>query len=360
MKLITFARSGQDMPEIGIVEEAGVLAVLSADLDPTFQSMLDLIDAGERGLDRARQALHDAERLAGDDVRLRAPLPEPRQMRDALCFERHLRQARANRHLFGQAPTRIDPDEIQVPKVWYDQPIYYKCNRFAISGPDDEILWPRGETRLDYELEFALVIGRGGRDIEAGDALSHVFGYMIFNDFSARDHQIAEMQGGLGPAKGKDFDTANAFGPWLVTADEIPDPQSLDMRAWVNGKQWSQGTTADMHHSMAEVVAHVSRNETLRPGEVIGSGTVGSGCGLELNGKRVQESTTKNMIFSIAYLVSYLSRFMTLVPGDLVCTGTPHGVGLGMKPPMFLKEGDKMHLGIDGLGEQRQNVVRAS
>ena len=135
---------------------------------------------------------------------------------------------------------------------------------------------------MDYELEFACVIGRVGTDISHEDALEHVFGYTVFNDASARDAQGKEMAGMLGPAKGKDFDTGNVLGPWIVSADELGDPHSLTMTARVNGEEWSRGTSADMRHRFDDIIAFISRSETLHPGEVIGSGTVGTGCGLEL------------------------------------------------------------------------------
>jgi 2,4-didehydro-3-deoxy-L-rhamnonate hydrolase len=188
------------------------------------------------------------------------------------------------------------------------EPIIFSKHLSCLSGPNDDVVLPKDSKKGDWEVELGFVIGTRAKNVSEADALKHVAGYCLVNDVSEREYQI-ERHGQW--IKGKSLDTFGPVGPWLVTADEIPDPQVLSI--------W-----------------------------------------LELNGKRVQDGTTKNMIFSIAFLVSYMSRFMTLVPGDLVCTGTPHGVGLGMKPPMFLKEGDKMHLGIDGLGEQRQTVVRAS
>ena len=134
---------------------------------------------------------------------------------------------------------------------------------------------------IDYELELACVIGAGGRDISREDAASHIFGFTIFNDASARDAQMAEMAGQVGPAKGKDFDTGNVFGPWIVTREELGDPYSLEMVARVNGEEWSRGSSASMHHRFEDLIAFVSRAETLHPGEILGSGTVGSGCGLE-------------------------------------------------------------------------------
>ncbi|MBW8636104.1 fumarylacetoacetate hydrolase family protein [Hoeflea sp. WL0058] len=282
MKLLTFERPGAEAPEIGAIAHDGRIAVLDRNLHPAFSDMLSLIEAGEEGLAAAGDAIDEAEKIFTSQVRLLAPVPCPPQMRDALTFEMHLRQARANRYLFGQAKTRISPDEVVIPQVWYDQPIYYKGNRFSVSGPEDEILWPFGETKLDYELELGIIIGKEGSDIAEEDAMDHVFGFLIFNDFSARDHQIAEMQGGLGPSKGKDFRTANAMGPWLVTRDEIGDGDNLTMVARINGEEWSRGNSSTMHHSFARIIAHVSRDETLYPGEFIGSGTVGGGCGLEL------------------------------------------------------------------------------
>lgn len=276
MKLVTFDHAGRH--GIGVLTDTGIAALDPA--EPAFRSMRALLDAN--AIDAARRAAPTAPVIALSAVRLLAPLPRPAQMRDSLSFEMHVRQARANRHLFGQGTERVPPEAIVVPQVWYDQPTYYKGNRFAVSGPDDEILWPKGETRLDYELEIACVIGVGGRDISEADAPRHVAGYMIFNDFSSRDHQMREMLGSLGPAKGKDWDTANALGPWLVTPDEADPADGLRMVARVNGEVWSEGRSDTMHHRFPGIIAHISRDETLHPGEIIGSGTVGNGCGLEL------------------------------------------------------------------------------
>jgi 2-keto-4-pentenoate hydratase/2-oxohepta-3-ene-1,7-dioic acid hydratase in catechol pathway len=209
-----------------------------------------------------------------DGVRLAAPLPEPPQIRDFLCFEEHLKNS------FAQA-AKLTGEEHEIPPVWYQQPIYYKANRFSVSGPEADVLWPSYSQVMDYELELACVIGRGGRDIAREDAAAHVFGFTIFNDASARDAQLIEMTGQLGPAKGKDFDTGNVFGPWIVTAEELGDPYALEMVARVNGEEWSRGNSASMHHRFEDLIAFVSNSETLHPGEILGSGTVGSGCGLE-------------------------------------------------------------------------------
>ena len=178
-------------------------------------------------------------------------------------------------------PDDVSRGAVEPPKVWYEQPIYYKANRFSVVGHEATVRWPAYSNLLDYELELACVIGRRGVDIERDDALAHVFGWTIFNDVSARDAQGTEMAGSLGPAKGKDFDTGNVFGPWVVTADEIGDPHDLTMVARVNGEEWSRGSSSTMHHRFEDIIAWVSRSETLHAGEILGSGTVGTGCGLE-------------------------------------------------------------------------------
>ena len=283
MKLVTFdlatgARHiGALLPgESRIVDfTAGTSAAWARD-------MLALIDGGEGALGEARKALAEARIVhALADVTLAAPLPEPRQMRDFLCFEKHLRQARTQRHLFGITGYPTDPAKVDVPRVWYEEPVYYKCNRFAVVGTGHDVVCPSYCKMLDYELEFGIVLGKRGKNIARDKAREYIFGYLIFNDFSARDQQMREMQSQLGPTKGKDFDTANVLGPWLVTADEVPDPYALTMTAKVNGVEWSRGSSGEMHHKFEDILAHVSRDETIYPGEFFGSGTVGSGCGLE-------------------------------------------------------------------------------
>ena len=284
MKLVSFFT--QDGAEhIGsVVDDGGsVVDFTAADASPVFRSMLDLIDAGPAGLERAREAeRRGAVRHGIEQVRLRAPLPEPRQMRDFLSFEKHLRQARANRHLLGIAGMPSDPAKVELPEVWYRQPIYYKCNRFSVVGTGTDGVWPRYSSVMDYELEFGCVIAKDGKNVSRAEAKPYIFGWCIFNDFSARDAQMAEMAGSLGPCKGKDFDTGNVLGPWLVTADEIADPYDLTMVARVNGEEWSRGSSRDMRFRFEDFIEHVSTDERIRAGEFFGSGTVGSGCGLEL------------------------------------------------------------------------------
>ena len=247
-----------------------------------FTDMLNLIDGGPAALDRARELVRSARQTTAlASVRLLAPIPVPRRLRDFLSFELHVRQSRANRHLFGIETEPRDPAKVQIPKVWYDRPIYYKSNCFSVVGHEADICWPSYSITVDYELEVAMVVGRRGKNLSVEDAPAHVFGYCIFNDFSARDVQYAEMPGSLGPSKGKDFDTGNALGPWIATADEV-DPQNLTMIARINGEEWSRGHSGSMHHPFARLLAYASLEETVYPGEVLGSGTVGGGCGNEL------------------------------------------------------------------------------
>ena len=184
------------------------------------------------------------------------------------------------------------------------EPIIFMKPNSALVGCNDPVVLPKGSVKGDWEVELGVVIGSVARYAAEADAIKHVAGYCVVNDVSEREYQ---MERGGTWDKGKGCDTFGPVGPWLVTTDEIEDPQELAMY-------------------------------------------------LDVNGKRCQSGSTKTMIFGVAELVSYVSRFMTLYPGDLISTGTPPGVGLGMKPPMFLKAGDEMHLGIAHLGEQRQRV----
>ncbi|WP_427915062.1 fumarylacetoacetate hydrolase family protein [Ramlibacter sp. MMS24-I3-19] len=185
------------------------------------------------------------------------------------------------------------------------EPIVFMKATSCIQGPNDDVMLPKGSVKTDWEVELGIVIGTTARYVSRKDALSYVAGYCVVNDVSEREYQLER---GSQWDKGKGCDTFGPIGPWLVTTDEIPNPQRLGM--------W-----------------------------------------LDVNGQRMQTGNTKTMIFGAAELVSYCSRFMTLLPGDVITTGTPPGVGLGMKPPRYLKKGEVMTLGIDGLGEQRQQVV---
>lgn len=258
-----------------------------------FESMQALIEAGDEGLKIACQ-IHES--LAAvkahcqplDSVSLASPLPIPMQIRDFSVFEQHLRQAAVgvtrlrNTRLGDDSPLPCAND-IPLPEAFLKQPVYYKANRFNVIGHEQDVIWPSHSQRLDYELELGIVLGRTGRDISEKEAREYIFGYTIFNDFSARDAQEFEMTAPFGPAKGKDFDTGNVIGPWIVTRDELPDPYKLRMTARVNGELWSEGSSCDMVHSFEKMIAHVSRDETLYAGEIFGSGTIGGGCGLEID-----------------------------------------------------------------------------
>jgi fumarylacetoacetate (FAA) hydrolase len=265
MKLVTystFARSHQP----GLLVDGSVYPI-------PFASMLELIAAGDKGLARARHAA-DGKGASLVDVQLHSPIDRPTTLRDAYAFEQHVKAANANR---GR----------DVPEEWYKFPVFYYTNPANIFGPDDEIPYPGYTNELDYELEIAAVIGKAGRDLSPTQAPAHIFGFTIFNDWSARDVQREEMKVRLGPAKGKDF--ASAFGPCLVTLDELQDHATerpgvfnLEMRARVNGTERSHGNFKDIHWSFGDILARVSQSVTLNPGDVIGSGTVGTGCLLEL------------------------------------------------------------------------------
>jgi 2-keto-4-pentenoate hydratase/2-oxohepta-3-ene-1,7-dioic acid hydratase in catechol pathway len=293
MKLASFRRG--DETRIGIVEDDArvfdlqAAAIRNGGAVPAFTDMLTLITCGERALDQAR----NLQRRADDpelsyplsDITLLAPVPRPVLMRDFSVFPTHIRQApvgmqKLAARMAGKPAPDIAPAP-DVPEIYRSQPIYYRGNHLSVVGHDATVRWPRYSQYMDYELEFGIFLGRGGADIPKNRAREHIFGFSIFNDFSARDAQMIEMRSMLGPAKGKDFDTGNAIGPWIVTADEIPDPYALRMEARVNGNVWSQGDSSAMLHSFEDMIAFASRDETLVPGEFFGSGTMGNGCGME-------------------------------------------------------------------------------
>ena len=282
MKLITYTRSGQEQSLVGALLEDLKTIV---DLSSAFPDMMSLVEGGQAALEQAA-AMVAAREITWplDRIRLKAPLPEPKQIRDCMCFEKHVWQAQSQfvRMKLGPLAGLVNRLKlIRIPKVWYQQPIYYKANRFSVVGPEQDIIWPSYSRLMDFECEMGVVIGRKGVNIRRNEAHEYIFGYTIFNDMSARDAQFKEMAGRLGPAKGKDFDTGNAMGPWLVTKDELTDPYNLIMISRVNGEEWGRGNSGDMHHKFEDIIAHVSLGETLYPGEFIGGGTVGDGCGLE-------------------------------------------------------------------------------
>jgi 2-keto-4-pentenoate hydratase/2-oxohepta-3-ene-1,7-dioic acid hydratase in catechol pathway len=300
MKLATYQT--KDGQRVGLVHSqdsrmldlAAAVQRLGSDNSP-FKSMLSLIDAGDAALDTARKAFDahgkdDTLSVGVSATEILAPVPEPRQMRDGMSFSTHILQApRGMMKLLARAKgdmaelKRLEAEPLpELPEIYRKQPIYYITNRFSVRGTNTTVKWPRYSQTMDYELEFGVITKNKGANIPAAKARDHIFGFTIFNDFSARDAQRIEMEGRLGPAKGKSFDGGNVLGPWIVTPDEIGDPYDLKMECRVNGKMRSQGVTKGMLFSFEEIIAHVTQDETLMPGEFIGSGTVGNGCGLEL------------------------------------------------------------------------------
>ena len=234
-----------------------------------YPDMLTVIAAGPETA--ARKASKDW--LSIDEVKFLSPL-QPTTLRDGYAFEQHVKTANKNR---GR----------EVPEEWYQFPVFYFTNPNAVFGHEDIIPYPQYTNAMDYELEVAAVIGKAGIDIKPEEAPAHIFGYTIFNDWSARDIQRKEMVVGLGPAKGKDF--ASSFGPVIVTHEALADKTAgrpgvydLSMTARVNGVEFSRGNFRDMHWSFGEIIARASECVMLHPGDVIGSGTVGTGCLLEL------------------------------------------------------------------------------
>jgi 2-keto-4-pentenoate hydratase/2-oxohepta-3-ene-1,7-dioic acid hydratase in catechol pathway len=259
-----------------------------------FASMLTLMASGPAALDVARTLLakNDGDETTDrplESVTLLSPVPVPTSIRDFVAFPGHITGApialRAlHNHLSGtaeQASTSTAAPEI--PPVYRRIPNYYKGNRFTVIGDAMNVTRPQGCEYLDYELEFGIFIGTPALDAPRAQARDHIFGYAIFNDFSARDFQVREMGGMTGPCKSKDFETGNAIGPWIITADEIADPYSLKMTSRVNGETWCANDSSGMLHSFEDMIAFVSRDERLHTGEFFGSGTVGGGTGMEIN-----------------------------------------------------------------------------
>ena len=290
MKLLTFKLQGKEY--LGALTNTGVFnlsAAASEEID--FSSMQHFIEAGQPALDRAYALLASGPAsIPSDQVDWLAPLPLPAQIRDCLGFEEHLKNAFESA-LKLSAMGADDPvnaeEELRasgrfaVPEVWYQQPLYYKANRFSVAQSGKDVVWPAYSEVMDFELEMACIIGKKGTDITKENAGEYIFGYTIYNDFSARDAQMVESLGMLGPAKGKDFDDSIILGPVIVTADELDDPYNLRMQARVNGETWCDSNSNTIHWKFSDMIAHISKSETLYPGEVIGSGTVGLGCGLE-------------------------------------------------------------------------------
>ncbi|PJI88405.1 fumarylacetoacetate hydrolase family protein [Sphingomonas koreensis] len=295
MKLVTF--DAGEGPRTGAIIGDGSIVDLAAAAPEAergmLSTMLALIEGGEPALDAAREIVARSRGDHGYDpayVRYLPPLPVPNSIRDFANFELHCLQA-LEASMRMRAASQPDPEAAyagfkasgayDLPASWYQRPYYFKGNRMTCSGHDSVIQWPRFSGTMDYELEFAAVIGTRGADIAEADADAHIFGYMIYNDFSARDEQVRDQQFRMGPSKGKDFDTGNAMGPWIVTRDELPDVSNLAMTSRINGEVQGRSNSSGMQFSFAQCIAFVSRDETLYPGDVFGSGTAGNGCGFE-------------------------------------------------------------------------------
>jgi len=271
MKLVTF-RTAERATHAGVVRDGHVIVL-------DYPTVLELL-RDQDGIAKAQAALHSAEAAFPlNEIALCSPIPEPPSLRDFYAFEQHVKSARAKRGL-GMIPE------------WYEVPIFYFTNNSEIYGHDEEVPYPVGSEELDIELEIACVIGREGKDIPVEEAASYIAGYTIMNDWSARDFQRRDMKLNLGPGKGKDF--ATSLGPWLVTPGELApyrvgtglapalERYDMTMLARVNGKEISRGNFSDIYYSFSQMIAWASQNARLRVGDVLGSGTVGTGCLLEL------------------------------------------------------------------------------
>jgi 2-keto-4-pentenoate hydratase/2-oxohepta-3-ene-1,7-dioic acid hydratase in catechol pathway len=269
MRWVTYRPPGETTDRVGLLvgDEVRGLRDCSA--------LVDLLgDDGERMARAAQRAQDDPGEVLGvADVRLQAPIPHPPTLRDFYAFEQHVMTARRRRGL------DMEPD-------WYELPVFYFSNPYAVVGPDDDVALPAGTEEMDYELEVAAVVGRGGSNLDPSDAERQIAGYCVMNDWSARDIQRREMKLSMGPVKGKDF--ATSLGPMLVTPDELESARQgrafdLAMTAKVNGVEYSRASLADIYWSFGEMIAYASRGTRVEPGDVIGSGTCGTGCILELS-----------------------------------------------------------------------------
>jgi 2-keto-4-pentenoate hydratase/2-oxohepta-3-ene-1,7-dioic acid hydratase in catechol pathway len=276
-RLIDFAAAYAghlDRADQGCEEQKVAALIFPAD-------MVAFLECGELGRKAAAQAIEAAliideafgarTSYAAGEVRLLAPIARPRGMRDFLTFEGHMKQA-------GRALGRGE----DIPKAWYEVPAYYKGDCDTVVGSGTPIQWPAYCEKFDFELELGMVIGRRGTNISRADAHRYIAGYTIWNDWSARDQQMREAPVGMGPSKGKDFNTGNAVGPYLVTQDEM-DVSNARMIARVNGEVWTNSSSSGRQFSFEDLIVHVSQSETIHAGELWGSGTVTGGSGLELN-----------------------------------------------------------------------------
>ncbi len=268
MKFITFQYDGNE--RAGLLVEDQVIDLNKASNGRIPADLLTILENYD--LYKNEIAEITGEGIPLSSVQLRAPLPKPQSIRDFYAFEEHVKTARGRRGL-------------EMIPEWYDVPVFYFTNHRAVIGPEDHVSIPTNCKKMDFELEIACIIGKEGKDIPVEEADDYILGYTILNDWSARDIQAHEVKVGLGPSKGKDF--ATSLGPCIVTKDEIEKFRTgksydLKMTAAVNGKVISSGNFSSIYYSVPELISHASKNVTLYPGDVIGSGTVGTGCILEL------------------------------------------------------------------------------
>ena len=288
MRLCTFSTDASSR-HVGLALPDQRLLDVSAAFpgDPRFSTLLDVIQHEDDTLPMLRALLASTQMPTGclhdlKDVRIELPY-QPPQIRCFSVYEQHLKNA------FRQVAANVSPSTgapawaMQIPAAFYETPVYYKGVRLNLSGPGAPVHRPAPGTMLDYEAELAVVVGRGGKNIDASAAMAHVFGYVVFNDFSERAQHLHELRSGVGtgPAKGKDFDGSNSLGPWIVTADEIPDPHALDVTVRVNGQLRGQGSTSGMTHRIDRILSFASQNETLHAGELLATGCVPECAGVE-------------------------------------------------------------------------------
>ncbi len=270
MKLVSFIAQQSSEIRLGVLLDNQVLDLNLASGGKIPSQMLAFLEGGESVLALAQKIIQKPQSSALLDfkaIKLKAPLPRPSSLKDFFAFEDHAKMGAKRR---GH----------DLPPEWYEIPAYYKGNHREIYGPDEEIPWPFYTQKLDFECEIACVVGKKGKNLTPKEAEDCIIGYMIFNDFSARDIQKREMVLRFGPNKGKDF--ANAFGPYLVTKDEANPNKDFAMKVSVNGEFWSEGHFKNQHWGFPSMISYVSQEETVYPGDVLGSGTYYTGCGLDL------------------------------------------------------------------------------
>ena len=296
MKLYTYILHGEE--RVGGESSNGRIVDLLAASggDPVFSTMVSLIEAGDDGLAKCRKILAGytpEQSHAKQDVVLGAPIPRPRTLRGFSVFERHLRQSAegAARRLSASSPdpetayhqikTQMNLDKIPSPG-WHATPCYYYMDHTCVTGSGTTVKWPSYSNWIDYELEIVAVIGKPGKDIASSAASSHIFGYTLVNDLSARDAQLKAMATGLGAGKGKDFENSNPMGPCIVTADEIPDPYALRARVFVNGEEWSDSDGREAAFRFDSCIAYASQSQMLVSGDMLTTGTLPSSSSIEL------------------------------------------------------------------------------